>query len=313
MNIYNIYKKSLYIRIFEEKLDYLFKKGLINGTAHFCIGQEYIPVIVSHYLNKNDFVTSTHRGHGHALAKGLDPAKLLAELVGKQTGYNSGKGGSQHIISKEYGYFANGITGGMIPIATGLAFAIKYQNKNNLIVAYLGDGAFNEGYVQESLNLAVIWQLPILFICENNQYAMSTPYKKTHGADIYQRAKSIGIISELIRDNDYEMFDKVVQKYINDIKKKSKPYFIEIQTYRHLGHSKNDKNLYRNHEEEEKWFKTDVLKKLEKEITTKNQCPQKKLNQLKNKYETEIEKLIKGVLTKPVNEISKIYNHLYTK
>ena len=202
MDSLEIFKKIILIREFERKLDFLFKQGLVKGTAHFCIGQEFIPVIVSQYLTAQDTVTSTHRGHGHAIAKGLDAKKLLAEMLGKKEGYNSGKGGSQHISSAENSFIANAVSGGMIPVAAGIAFANKYNNTRNITVAYLGDGAVNEGSVQETLNLAKVMKLPILFVCENNQYAMSTPMKKSHAAEICSRIRGLDIKCKSVPDND---------------------------------------------------------------------------------------------------------------
>lgn len=312
MNLIQIYKQSLFIRLFEEKLDFLFKKGLINGTAHFCVGQEYIPVIVSQYLQPQDLVTSTHRGHGHALAKGLDPKRFLAELTGRRTGYNSGKGGSQHVLSRENNFYANGITGGMVPVATGMAFANKYKDNKNIVVCYLGDGGFNEGYVQEAFNLAVIWKLPILYVCENNQYAMSTSVKTTHGAEICQRIKGLGMNCESIEDNDYQELDSLVGKIIEKIRKTPQPYFIEVKTYRHFGHSKNDKNLYRDKSEEEKWFKTDVLPILENEIVARGTDNKEGIEHLKIEIQQEIEKIVQEVIKEPPDDISKIHDCLYT-
>lgn len=311
MNLIQIYKQSLFIRSFEEKLDFLFKKGLINGTAHFCVGQEYIPVIISQYLQPQDFVTSTHRGHGHALAKGLDPKKFLAELIGRQVGYNCGKGGSQHVLSKKDNFYANGITGGMVPVATGMAFANKYKGNKNIVVCYLGDGGFNEGYVQEAFNLAVIWKLPILYVCENNQYAMSTSIKKTHGAEICQRVNGLGMNCDSIEDNDYKKLDSLAGKIIEKIRKNPQSYFIEVKTYRHFGHSRNDKNLYRDKSEEEKWFKTDVLPRLENEIVSQGKDNREKIEGLKKEIQQEIEDIVQDVLKEPSVDIGKIYDCLY--
>lgn len=313
MNLLQIYRQSLFIRTFEEKVDYLFTRGLINGTAHFCVGQEYIPVIISQYLRPQDLITSTHRGHGHALARGLNPKKFLAELVGKRTGFNQGKGGSQHVLSKANNFYANGVTGGMVPIATGMALANQYKRNKNIVVSYLGDGGFNEGYVQEALNMAVIWKLPILYVCENNQYAMSTPAKKTHGAEICQRVKGLGMSCESVADNDYQRLDRRVAKIIAKIRKTPQPYFIEVKTYRHFGHSKNDKNLYRDKKEEKKWFKTDVLPRLEKEIVSHGKNNQKKTERIKKEVQQEIENIVSEVLKEPAADINKIYHYLYQK
>jgi len=313
MNLLQIYKKSLFIRYFEEKIEVLFKKGLINGTAHACIGQEYIPVIISQYLTDDDIVTSTHRGHGHALAKGLDPTKFLAELCGKELGYNYGRGGSQHVTSKKFNFYANGISGGMVPIATGMAFANKYKKNKNVVVSYMGDGGFNEGYVGEALNIAATWKLPVLFVCENNQYAMSTHVSKTYATPICQRVGGFGIICESIEDNNYEKLDTLAKKFIHKIRETQTPYFLEVQTYRHKGHSKNDKNLYRSKNEEEIWFGNDVLLQLEGKMISKGEVSQKQLDQIKTDTEAELENIMQKVVDMPSSDVKRIWEFLYAK
>jgi acetoin:2,6-dichlorophenolindophenol oxidoreductase subunit alpha len=302
MNLLEIYRKVALIRAFENKLDDLFKRGLVKGTAHYCIGQEFIPVIVSQYLTDEDCATSTHRGHGHAISKGLDLKRLLAELIGKKAGYNCGRGGSQHVISDEHNFFANGITGGMVPVAAGMAFAAKYRKKNNVTVAYLGDGGFNEGYVQEALNLSKVLQLPILFVCENNQYAMSTPMKKTHSSDICMRVSGMGIRCASIADNDFLMLDDAANKFISSIRQKPEPYFIEVRTYRHHGHSKNDKNLYRAKEEEKCWFEKDVLLKLKEKILALKLATDAELKALDENAANELNRIADEVIALPAND-----------
>jgi len=311
MKLLKLYKKILEIRSFENKLDSLFKRGLVHGTAHFCVGQEFIPVIISQYLKKEDSVTSTHRGHGHAISKNLDIKKLLAELLGKKEGYNSGKGGSQHVISRENNFYANGITGGMIPVANGIAFANKYKKNKNIVVAYLGDGAFNEGYVLESLNLAAVLKLPILFVCENNLYAMSTNVKYSHSAEICSKVKSFGIKCGLIEQNNFKKLDCVAKEFISDIRKKSEPYFIEVRTYRHYGHSKNDLNLYRGKEEEKFWFEKDALKVIEKELIESGKMTLAKSDLIKKEYEQHINNISDEVIKSSVNDSDDVLKNLY--
>jgi len=267
MNLLEIYRKIMLIRGFENKLDDLFKKGLISGTAHLSIGQEFVPVIVSQYLTAEDSVTSGHRGHAHAISKGLDIKKMLAEMMGRVSGYCQGKSGTQHLLSSEHKFYANGITGGMVPIAAGMALANKYFKRKQVVVSYLGDGGFNEGYVLEALNLCAVLKLPILLVCENNFYAMSTPIAISHAAEIHTKAAAFGITSAVVKDNDFRKLDMVASKFISEIRAGGGPRFIEVQTYRHKGHSKNDLNLYRKKEEEEAWFKKDVPLQIERELT----------------------------------------------
>ena len=307
------YKKIFLIRAVESKLDELFKKGLVHGTAHFCIGQEFIPVIVSKYLTSDDIVTSTHRGHGHALAKGLDVKLFFAELLGKKLGYNSGKGGSQHISSKEHNFFANGVTGGMMPIADGMAFALKYKNKKSVAVAFLGDGSMNEGYALESLNLAKVLELPVLFVCENNFYAMSTHIKNALSTVIKKRVEGFGIKCEVINENNYKKLDEVAEKVIKSMKQKPSPYFIEVQTYRHHGHSKNDKNLYRDKNEEKFWLDRDVLQILEKEILGEGKIKREELNSFKEECINNINKIVEEVIKLPEDNEEVLMEHVLAK
>jgi len=311
MDLLKIYKKILLIRAVENKLDQLFKKGLVYGTAHFCIGQEFIPVIVSQHLRKEDAVTSTHRGHGHALSKDLDVKKFLAELLGDPRGYNTGKGGSQHVSSIDNNFFANGITGGMVPIAVGIAFANKYKQNDNVVVAYLGDGAMTEGYVLESLNMAAALKLPILFICENNFYAMSTHIKKTHSSDINKKAEAFGIKSALVPDNNYKLLYEIAEEFINDTRK-GIPHFIEVQTYRHKGHSKNDQNLYRDKSEEQYWFNKDVALIIEDELLS-NKYTIEDINLIKTEIDTFVDKISEELIQQGSDIDIDLFKHIYNE
>lgn len=292
MNLLDIYEKIVMIRSMEYALDDLFKRGLVLGTAHFCIGQEFIPVIVSQYLGEDDFVTSTHRGHGHAIAKNLDVKTFFQELIGKKEGYNLGRGGSQHVICREKNFYANGITGGMVPVASGIAFANKYKKENKVVVAYLGDGGFNEGYVSETLNLSAVLKLPILFVCENNQYAMSTGAKFSRATEIIERARAFGIKSALVEDNDFKKLDEIAKMFIEEVRNSVEPRFIEVRTYRHLGHSKNDLNLYRDKEEEKFWFEKDVLKNIEKELITSGEMSLEQLDKVKESISEKVKNIV---------------------
>lgn len=307
-----VYKKIFLIRVIENKLDNFFKNGLINGTAHFCTGQEFIPVIISQYLEDDDLVTSTHRGHGHAIAKGLDVRMFMGELMGKRNGFNSGKAGSQHVVSLKNNYYANGVTGGMVPVAAGMAFANKYLGNDKVVVAYLGDGGFNEGYVQETLNIASVFSLPILFVCENNQYAMSTSVKSSHSGEIIDRVKSMNIKCEKIEINDYKKLDKISNEYIDLVRKIKIPCFIEVCTYRHKGHSKNDKNLYRDKIEEETWFNLDVLARIEKELKGQG-YDEYELENYKNEIEKMIDKISEELISEQEEDKSDITDSVYSK
>ena len=299
MDDLRIYEEICFIREFENNLSELFKRGLVGGTAHFCTGQEFIPVIISQYLTDEDFVTSTHRGHGHAISKKLNIKKFLAELMGKSAGYNYGMGGSQHVSSIGQNFIANGVSGGMIPIANGLAFANKYKKNNNVVVAFLGDGGFNEGYVSESLNLASVMKLPVLFVCENNHYAMSTHTSIGHSSGIIGKVKAYNIQCELIDENDFRKLDSVAKDFISRIRREPEPFFIEVKTYRHCGHSKNDQNLYRDKEEEKFWMKRDVVACLEKDLLDSKKITREGIQKIKEKIKEKLNSLSDEVISYP--------------
>ena len=256
-----IYRKMLKIRLFEEKIDWMFTRGLLGGTSHLCIGQEAVAVGVIDNLNQDDYVMSSHRGHGHLISKGGNIQKMFSELIGKIDGYCFGKGGTQHMCAKDIEFYGtNGITGGGIPIATGIALSIKLRKTEQVAVSFFGDGATNQGTFHESLNMASIWRLPIIYVCENNQYGMSTHVNHVTNVDhLAQRAHSYNIKSTMVDGmNILEVLEKSAEA-INYVRSEKKPYFIEAKTYRHCGHSKSDPCKYRTKEEEKQWKEKDCI------------------------------------------------------
>jgi len=243
------------IRLFEEALEEMFSRGLLHGTMHLSIGQEATAAGACLALEKEDLITSTHRGHGHCLAKGADPYKMFAELLGREDGYCRGRGGSMHIADLSNGNLgANGIVGGSLTISVGAAISFQLQKKENIVLCFFGDGAVNEGSFHEALNLASLWNLPVLFLCENNQYGMSMASSKAvAGESIASRGESYGIKSVQIDGNDVEKVFKTVKNFKNEILETKSPRFIEAVTYRYRGHSKSDRNLYRTSDEINYW------------------------------------------------------------
>ena len=243
------------IRLFEEALEEMFSRGLLHGTMHLSIGQEATATGACLALEKEDLITSTHRGHGHCLAKGADPYKMFAELLGREDGYCRGRGGSMHIADLSNGNLgANGIVGGSLTISVGAALSFQLQKKENIVLCFFGDGAVNEGSFHEALNLASLWNLPVLFLCENNQYGMSMASSKAvAGESIASRGESYGIKSTQIDGNDVEEVYETVKKFKNEILETKSPRFIEAVTYRYRGHSKSDRNLYRTSDEINYW------------------------------------------------------------
>lgn len=308
----DFFSKMLMIRLVEEKIEYGITRGQVQGTTHLCIGQEAVPVGVSANLTNSDYVVSNHRGHGHALAKGLTPERLLAEVMGRKNGYCEGRGGTQHISHFEKGFIGtNGITGGGFPIALGAAFSIKYKKQNNISVVYLSDGATNQGTFHESLNIASLWGLPILFVCENNLYSMSNPIEKSVSSlPLIKRAQAHDIESEIINGMDVlEMYD-VTKEYIDKMRLGSGPVFIECQTYRFKGHSKSDARLYRDKEEEKLWNDRCPINSLEK-ILLDEGIKKELLDKIRLKLKKEIDEIYEIVQKSSFPSVKEIMKDVF--
>tara|TARA_B100001758_G_C18401098_1_gene609037 strand:+ start:159 stop:2084 length:1926 start_codon:yes stop_codon:yes gene_type:complete len=251
-------EKALLIRRFEELLLKLFKSGKLNGTIHTCIGQEFIGVAISEYLNMGDSMFSNHRGHGHFIAFTGNVEGLLSEIMGKANGVCGGIGGSQHIYYNNF--YSNGILGGMVPVAAGHAYAHKIKNDNNISVIFVGDGALGEGVIYESLNIVSVWNIPLLIVVERNGYAQSTNTKQTLAGTIEGRANAFNIKFESANTWDIENLLEVSKSAINYVREESKPLILQVETYRLEAHSKGDDN--RNSDEIDRYREKDYLNKL---------------------------------------------------
>ena len=253
------YGRMLLIRHFENEMQRLFLKGEIHGTTHLAAGQEAVPVGVCLALEPGDYLAGTYRGHGHALAKGTDPAALAAEMLGRATGVCGGRAGSMNVIDLAHGLVGcYGIVGGSIAAATGAALSAKRQGR--VAVAMFGDGATNQAYFHECLNFAAVHELPAVFVCENNFYGEFTPMQKvTAGRDIAARATAFGIESAVVDGNDLWAVEEAARAAVERARRQSAPTLLECQTYRHYGHSKSDAGAYRPKEEVERWMERDPL------------------------------------------------------
>lgn len=251
----------LLIRRFEERVDALFAAGELRGTSHLSAGQEAVAVGACAALRAEDYVTSNHRGHGHFLAKGGHPRPMMAELFGKATGYSRGKGGTQHMADFSIGFLGmNGITGGMLPIAVGAAFSARYRGTDQVALAFFGDGASNQGTFHEALNMAAIWRLPVIFLCENNCYAMSSPACcMVSGAHVADRAAGYGLPGVIVDGNDVTAVHAAVAEAAARARAGDGATLIEAKTYRILGHSRGDLRVYRTREEEAEWAARDPI------------------------------------------------------
>ncbi len=256
-----MYATMCKIRRFERMADQLYAAGKVHGTMHLSAGQEAVAVGTARAMRPSDFLLNHHRGHGHFIAKGADINRMMAEFLGKETGYCRGRGGSMHIADIEANNLgANGIVGGGISLAVGVGLAVQMQQKSDIVLCIFGDGAANEGIFHESLNMAALWNLPVLFLCENNQYGMSMEVSRaTAKLPIADRAEVYGIPGYYIDGNDLLLVYETIRKAAEHARRGDGPVLIEAVTYRYFGHSKSDRNLYRTKEEIEAWQARDPI------------------------------------------------------
>jgi TPP-dependent pyruvate/acetoin dehydrogenase alpha subunit len=253
------YERMLFIRRFEEEVQRLFARGLVHGTTHLCNGQEAVAVGVAAMLRDDDLVAATYRGHGHALAKGVDPAGLAAELMGRVAGVSGGRSGSMNVIDLERGLIGCfGIVGGSIAAATGAALGLRGSDR--VAVAFFGDGTANQAYFAECLNFAKVLELPVVFACEHNLYGEYTPWLQvTAGANIPARAAVLGIPTDSVDGNDVQAVASAADAALHHARSGRGPAFVEFRTYRHVGHSRSDPGDYRPAGELERWLERDPL------------------------------------------------------
>lgn len=253
--------KMMIIRAFEEKAQELYEKGLTWGTMHLSIGQEGTAVGASTALKKDDYLLNTHRGHGHCLAWGSDPKRMMAEFMGKETGYCRGRGGSMHIADVDANNLgANGIVAGGVPTAVGVGLSIRARKTEQVCMVVFGDGAANTGAFHESLNMASIWDLPIIFLCENNQYAMSMSFQKAFNIErVSERAAAYSIVGETVDGNDVLAVYAAVSRARQRAAAGEGPTLLECLTYRYRGHSRSDRQAYRTREEVRAWQSKDPI------------------------------------------------------
>ena len=284
--MHDILYKMCVARAFEERVLDMFSQGKIHGTTHLSIGEEASAVGAISVLRPDDIIMSGHRGHSHLVAKGADVNLMMAELLGKKAGYCKGLGGSMHIVDlSKNNYGANGVIGPAIPIATGVALGLAKENKGKVILNFFGDGTSNTGNFYEAVNMAALWKLPIVYICENNLYGMSTPIEKTCSVpNIADRAAAFGIPGEIVDGNDILAVREACAKAIERARSGNGPTLIEHKTYRWLGHSKSDKRVYRTKEEEAAWKAKCPIKRF-KAYMLKNGFTQAELDDISAKAE----------------------------
>lgn len=308
-----MYQKMCEIRDFELEVDRLFKANLIWGTCHLSVGQEASAVGAISALDEKDMITSTHRGHGHCIAKGGELPQMFAELLGKETGYCRGRGGSMHIADLEMGNLgANGIVGGGIPIATGAALASKLKKDGKVTLCFFGDGATSQGAFHEAVNLAAVKKLPVVFVCENNQYGMSVPFKKASAAkNAADRATAYNIPGIIVDGNDIEAVYKVVKEAVDRSRNGEGPSLIEAKTYRWLGHSKSDPRVYRTRQEEEEWKQKCPIKRYRQKLINEGTATEEELAKIQEAVEKAIQEALEYALNSPEPKIEEIMDGVY--
>lgn len=281
----------LLIRLFEERVDALFAAGQLRGTSHLAVGQEAVAVGAAAALAPDDYISSTHRGHGHFLARGGEVTRIMAELFGKETGYSEGRGGTQHMADFSIGFLGmNGITGGMLPIATGAAFSARYRKTSQVALAFFGDGASNQGTFHETLNMAAIWKLPAIYLCENNLYAMSTPACRMVSVEnIADRAAGYGIPGVIVDGNDVLAVQAAVAEAAARARRGDGPTLIEAKTYRILGHSRGDLRVYRTREEEADWLAREPIARFAAHLQQEGLLTEDGYVQLRADVQAEVE------------------------
>jgi len=308
-------KKMYLIRKFEEGAEECYTRGLIHGTMHLCIGQEASSVGTCLPLADDDRITSTHRGHGHCIGKGADVAQMFAEFFGKESGYCRGRGGSMHIADPSKGNLgANGIVAGGIPIAVGAALSAKRLGTGEVVVCFFGDGANNEGAFHESLNMAAIWSLPVVFVCENNGYGMSTSTRRATAVEsIATRAASYAMPGVSVDGNDVSAVAEAVHEAAERARRGDGPSLIESMTYRWRGHSKSDRNRYRTKEEIAEWQARDPIPRFAEVLVEHGIVTEEEVAALDADTDREIAEAIASARTGPDPDVGELLRDVYTE
>ncbi|MBN1318673.1 MAG: thiamine pyrophosphate-dependent dehydrogenase E1 component subunit alpha [Anaerolineales bacterium] len=309
-----MYRRMVTIRVFEETVFDVYRRGWMPGLAHLYDGEEATAVGVCMALRKDDTITSTHRGHGHIIGKGGRVEPMMAEVMGKKTGYCQGKGGEMHIADVSLGILgANGIVGGGIGIALGSAYAAKQEGKGRVSVAFFGDGAINQGIWYETANMAVLWQLPIIYVCENNQYTEFTHYKKlVSGNGLAARAEAMGMPGVDVDGNDVLEVYAAAAEAVDRAREGKGPTTIFCNTYRYGGHHVGDPGTaYRSEKERSEWRAADPIPRFEKELLARGAASPEQLENIRNEIDERISAAVESGRQAPYPETSEVTDHVY--
>jgi pyruvate dehydrogenase E1 component alpha subunit len=311
----HMYQQMARIRAFEEQVNELYKSAKMPGLAHLYIGEEAVAVGVCEALRRDDYITSTHRGHGHCLAKGARVDRMFAELLGKEAGYCRGKGGSMHIADPDSGNLgANAIVGGSAGIATGAALSAKMRGTDQVVACFFGDGALGQGLLYEVMNMASLWKLPVIYVCENNLYNEYTHYRETTAGELTARAKAFDIHAETIDGQDVQLVYTTMQRLVERARRGEGPAFLECQTYRYHGHHVGDINrtYYRSKEEEREWMMNrDPLKILSTRLIAQKLTDASVFERIQAEVKAEVETGVQFALNAPYPDPSEVSEDVY--
>jgi TPP-dependent pyruvate/acetoin dehydrogenase alpha subunit len=310
-----MYRRMQMIRLFEEQVNELYTRALMPGLAHLYVGEEAVAVGICEALRADDYITSTHRGHGHCLAKGARPDRMFAELLGREAGYCRGKGGSMHIADPATGNLgANAIVAGSAGIATGAAFSAKHKGQQQVAVCFFGEGALGQGVVYEVMNLAALWKLPVLYVCENNLYTEYTHFTETTAGDVLARGPAFGVPSESIDGQDVRAVHSVATKLVERARQGQGPAFLLCNTYRYSGHHVGDINreYYRSKQEEQEWkTKRDPIKLFSDWLLGEKLTDASTLGRIESEVRAEMQAAVDFAIAAPYPQPEEVEQDVY--
>ncbi|UCD59259.1 MAG: pyruvate dehydrogenase (acetyl-transferring) E1 component subunit alpha [Candidatus Hydrogenedentota bacterium] len=308
-----LYEKMVLIRRFEEKTGQMYQKSKISGFCHLYIGEEAVGIGAIAALRETDYVVTGYREHGQAVSKGVDPKQVMAELFGKEAGISKGKGGSMHIFDREKRFLGgDAIVGGNLPIAVGIGLAVNYRKTDEIVLCFFGDGAVNEGAFHEAFNLAALWNLPVLFFCENNKYGMGTPVEHASSIeDLAKRAACYGMDWQIIDGMDVIEVYEATKKAAERVRSRKRPEMIEAKTYRFRGHSVADPEVYRDKEEVELWKTRDPIDRMRSKLKGEGTLDDEKIRRIDEKVENIVNEAIEFAEKAEFPPASSVCEHVY--
>jgi pyruvate dehydrogenase E1 component alpha subunit len=309
----DIYHQMVLVRRFEEKAAEIYSAGKIGGFCHLYIGQEAVAIGSISAVRKDDYAVTSYREHAHAIAKGMSPESVMAELYGKATGCSKGKGGSMHMFDKEVGFLGgHAIVGGQIPLATGVAFASKYKGTDQVTLCFFGEAAVNQGAFHESLNLAQLWKLPCIYICENNQYGMGTSLERAMASqDISQKARAYDIAAEFVDGMDVLAVREATLRAVERARKDYLPTLLEVRTYRFMGHSMSDPGNYRTRAEIERHQERDPIKLFQADLKADGVLSDSEIQEIEAQVKEQVEKAVRFAEESPFPDPKELYTDVY--